>query len=117
MGEREWLSFPRGTKLMSNILFKYGQPEDDLDDDEQPQPTGDTNGGGCGGSRPAEVKFIDFQSARFSSLATDLVYFIFTSVRVSGHDHTKHITSETTCYWQVYKAKSINTSMRCQCDQ
>ena len=30
-----------------------------------------------------EVKFIDFQSARFASLATDLVLFLFTSVRVS----------------------------------
>ena len=33
--------------------------------------------------RPMEVKFIDFQSARFASLATDLVLFLFTSVRVS----------------------------------
>jgi hypothetical protein len=31
---------------------------------------------------PVEVKFIDFQSARFASLATDLVLFLFTSVRV-----------------------------------
>ena len=34
--------------------------------------------------RPMEVKFIDFQSARFASLATDLVLFLFTSVRVSN---------------------------------
>ena len=35
-----------------------------------------------------EVKFIDFQSARFASLATDLVLFLFTSVRVSHMNDT-----------------------------
>ena len=38
--------------------------------------------------RPLEVKFIDFQSARFASLATDLVLFLFTSVRVSHMNDT-----------------------------
>ena len=31
---------------------------------------------------PTEVKFVDFQSARFASLATDLNLFLFTSVQV-----------------------------------
>ena len=66
-----------GDLWLSNILFKYG---------------GAAGGGGqsaaseAGGkeaARPVEVKFIDFQSARFASLATDLVLFLFTSVRVS----------------------------------
>ena len=66
-------------KLMSNILFKYGP----LDPDDEPADSGASGSGtGPSSSRPAEVKFIDFQSARFTSLATDLVYFIFTSVRV-----------------------------------
>ena len=64
-------------KLMSNILFKYGQPDPD-DEPATDSPAGPSSPN----SRPAEVKFIDFQSARFTSLATDLVYFIFTSVRV-----------------------------------
>ncbi len=55
-----------GDLLMSNMLFKYGHLEDDAD-----------------AVRPTEVKFIDFQSARFASLATDLVYFLFTSVQVN----------------------------------
>ena len=76
---------------MSNILFKYGPPDDP---DEEPlatatvvdgsSPSAAAAAGPSGpGRRPAEVKFIDFQSARFTSLATDLVYFIFTSIRVS----------------------------------
>ena len=55
-------------KLMSNILFKYGQP--DPDDDEPPadsagplpSPAGPSSRIGSRSSRrPAEVKFIDFQ--------------------------------------------------------
>ena len=77
---------------MSNILFKYGPPNDP---DEEPlssaAPVSEGSGGPSASAaaeaatkrQPAEVKFIDFQSARFTSLATDLVYFIFTSVRVS----------------------------------
>ena len=34
---------------------------------------------------PTEVKFVDFQSARFTSLATDLNLFLFTSVQVVVH--------------------------------
>jgi len=67
-----------GDLWLSNILFKYGIPI-----------CGTGNGNGCGGSTdpvdpvwPVEVKFIDFQSSRFASLATDLVLFLFTSVRV-----------------------------------
>ena len=52
-----------GDLLLPNILFKYSDPIDS--------------------TRPTEVKFIDFQSARFSSLATDLVLFLFTSVKVN----------------------------------
>lgn len=52
-----------GDLWLSNILFKYGS-------NDQKE------------IRPVEVKFIDFQSARFASLATDLVLFLFTSVRV-----------------------------------
>ena len=70
-----------GDLWLSNILFKYGMPI---------CSTGEGGGGGCGGSIdaldpvwPVEVKFIDFQSSRFASLATDLVLFLFTSVRVS----------------------------------
>ena len=50
---------------MSNILFRYATHPD----------TGETI--------PVEVKFIDFQAARFASLATDLVLFLFTSVQVN----------------------------------
>ena len=53
-----------GDLWLSNILFKYN-----TNDQKE--------------IRPSEVKFIDFQSARFASLATDLVLFLFTSVRVS----------------------------------
>ena len=53
---------------MSNILFRYATHPD----------TGETI--------PVEVKFIDFQAARFASLATDLVLFLFTSVQVNLHD-------------------------------
>lgn len=53
-----------GDLWLSNVLFKYGTVAD----------TGET--------LPAEVKFIDFQSARFASLATDLILFLFTSVKV-----------------------------------
>lgn len=55
-----------GDLWLSNILFKY----DNVQTDQME-------------IRPFEVKFIDFQSARFASLATDLVLFLFTSVRVS----------------------------------
>jgi len=51
-----------GDLWLSNILFKYSH-------NDQKE------------IRPMEVKFIDFQSARFASLATDLVLFLFTSVR------------------------------------
>ena len=56
-----------GDLWLSNILFKYSA-------------TSQTDSSEV---KPAEVKFIDFQSARFASLATDLVLFLFTSVRVS----------------------------------
>ena len=56
-----------GDLWLSNILFKYSAMSQS-DSSEV---------------KPAEVKFIDFQSARFASLATDLVLFLFTSVRVS----------------------------------
>ena len=62
-----------GDLWLSNILFKYNA-------------ISGTNGGSDDDQieiRPIEVKFIDFQSARFASLATDLVLFLFTSVRVS----------------------------------
>jgi len=52
-----------GDLWLSNILFKYSHCNDQKE------------------IRPMEVKFIDFQSARFASLATDLVLFLFTSVR------------------------------------
>lgn len=55
-----------GDLWLSNILFKYGQSDQSE-------------------VRPTEVKFIDFQSARFASLATDLVLFLFTSVRVNNY--------------------------------
>ena len=58
-----------GDLWLSNILFKYGASY-----------TGESSGEDA---KPTEVKFIDFQSARFASLATDLVLFLFTSVRVS----------------------------------
>ena len=54
-----------GDLWLSNILFKYSSHPDTED------------------LVPTEVKFIDFQSARFASLATDLVLFLFTSVQVS----------------------------------
>ena len=69
---------------MSNILFKYGPPDDA--DEEPSDGSGPPSAAAEAAAKrplPAEVKFIDFQSARFTSLATDLVYFIFTSVRVS----------------------------------
>ena len=56
-----------GDLWLSNILFRYATNPD----------TGET--------LPVEVKFIDFQAARFASLATDLVLFLFTSVQVSQH--------------------------------
>ena len=59
-----------GDLWLSNILFKYNA-------------ISGTNGGSDDDQieiRPIEVKFIDFQSARFASLATDLVLFLFTSV-------------------------------------
>ena len=59
-------SFVTGDLWLSNILFKYATHPD----------TGET--------LPVEVKFIDFQSARFASLATDLVLFLFTSVQVNN---------------------------------
>ena len=62
-----------GDLWLSNILFKYAATGDDA---------------GAKDVRPIEVKFIDFQSARFASLATDLVLFLFTSVRVSDLTHT-----------------------------
>ena len=48
-------------QLMSNILFKYGQP--DPDDDEPPTDSAGPAGPSSriGSRRPAEVKFIDFQ--------------------------------------------------------
>ena len=54
-----------GDLWLSNILFKYGAIHADTTE-----------------TKPMEVKFIDFQSARFASLATDLVLFLFTSVKV-----------------------------------
>ena len=62
-----------GDLWLSNILFKYNaiSGTNGSSDDDQIE------------IRPIEVKFIDFQSARFASLATDLVLFLFTSVRVS----------------------------------
>ena len=56
-----------GDLWLSNILFKYSA----ISQTDQVE------------IKPNEVKFIDFQSARFASLATDLVLFLFTSVRVS----------------------------------
>ena len=62
-----------GDLWLSNILFKYNAiPGTNGSSDEDQIEI-----------RPVEVKFIDFQSARFASLATDLVLFLFTSVRVS----------------------------------
>ena len=69
-------------QLMSNILFKYGPP-DDPDEEPLSAPLDGSSPSAEAKRKPAEVKFIDFQSARFTSLATDLVYFIFTSIRVS----------------------------------
>ena len=56
-----------GDLWLSNILFKYGATYNESSGED---------------AKPTEVKFIDFQSARFASLATDLVLFLFTSVRV-----------------------------------
>lgn len=54
-----------GDLWLSKILFKYINVSDSPCD-----------------TLPAEVKFIDFQSSRFASLATDLVLFLFTCVKV-----------------------------------
>ena len=64
-----------GDLWLSNILFKYGAGGQG--------PSCSAMEAGKEAVRPVEVKFIDFQSARFASLATDLVLFLFTSVRVS----------------------------------
>lgn len=53
-----------GDLWLSKILFKYINVSDSPCD-----------------TLPAEVKFIDFQSSRFASLATDLVLFLFTCVK------------------------------------
>ena len=74
-------------QLMSNILFKYGPPDDPDEEPLSSAPSDGSSGPSAAAEaakrQPADVKFIDFQSARFTSLATDLVYFIFTSIRVS----------------------------------
>jgi len=55
-----------GDLWWSNILFRYTEPQE-----ERP-------------ASPTSVKFIDFQSARISSLATDLLSFAFTSLSSSS---------------------------------
>lgn len=55
-----------GDLWWSNILFRYTETQDD-------QP-----------ASPSCVKFIDFQSARVSSLVTDLLSFAFTSLSSSS---------------------------------
>ncbi len=73
-----------GDLWFSNILFRYCAAEAG-----NGSGSGGDGGGDGGGSGdvlvPTEVKFLDFQSARFASLATDLVLFLFTSVSVSGY--------------------------------
>ena len=64
-GSKNYNIFISGDLWLSNILFRYATHPD----------TGETI--------PVEVKFIDFQAARFASLATDLVLFLFTSVQVN----------------------------------
>ncbi|XP_040564435.1 uncharacterized protein [Lepeophtheirus salmonis] len=59
-----------GDLWLSNILFRY-------------ESQSEHSSSSTASLRPAEVKFIDFQSARFSSLATDLLIFLFTSVETS----------------------------------
>ena len=63
--KNEFAVICHGDLWLSNVLFKYASHTD------------------TGEFVPVEVKFIDFQSARFASLATDLVLFLFTSVQVS----------------------------------
>ena len=56
-----------GDLWWSNILFRY-EPELNTEEEEP----------NC--LKPREVKFIDFQSARISSLVTDILAFTFTSL-------------------------------------
>ena len=56
-----------GDLWWSNILFRY---ESDENQDKEESIS----------ARPREVKFIDFQSARISSLVTDILAFTFTSL-------------------------------------
>ena len=87
-----------GDLWLSNILFRYVREE------PATATTGAATASGAAGDaaaaaaaaaaasqqqqqqsesvRPSEVKFLDFQSARFASLATDLILFLFTSVKV-----------------------------------
>ena len=62
-----------GDLWLSNVLFRYATHPD----------TGETI--------PVEVKFIDFQSARFASLATDLILFLFTSVQVKNIHRAEYL--------------------------
>lgn len=60
----------------SNVLFRYNIQHND-------SSSASSNNSPNEAMRPAEVKFLDFQSSRFSSLATDLILFLFTSVKVA----------------------------------
>ncbi len=66
-----------GDLWLSNVLFRYcsADPEQQQQQKQQQQQQQQV-------VFPVEVKFLDFQSARFASLATDLILFLFTSVSV-----------------------------------
>ncbi len=73
-----------------NVFFGEGEVPtlSTLTDDSEP-------------GRPIEVKFLDFQSARFASLATDLILFLFTSVKVSTRATVKLLCTPPLCTFRA----------------
>ena len=57
---------------------------------------------------PVEVKFIDFQSARYSSLVTDILSFAFTSMSSNIRRHHINDLLEVSSLFNIHYVVSVS---------